>query len=337
MIKRRGELLDLRTGQTEAVGTSAIISRNGRFLFNGEVAHRPPDGRLAAARGSAGLRRLGRIAAIQGSVQPPPDRPGWNRPGRNGRVAHWPGRRCGREHDQGHGLPGTVSPVVVDTITGRQVELGATGWDARISGDGQWVAFEACAGTPARNLCCAAPMRAIARSWQMRRTSHRRLRSPAMPAVVYDIAPESASCVSMRAAAKRNRPSPSALFSLLMDAPVVPGSLVRFYAVNAGDRITVNGREMPILSRPGGLPVVQIPWDLPDQWVKFTMYGGESPFETFTRTYPVSDFFPVGFAPGSPGLNEGQPAYREDWSATTYDSPASPGEIVHIYAAGLAP
>jgi uncharacterized protein (TIGR03437 family) len=117
--------------------------------------------------------------------------------------------------------------------------------------------------------------------------------------------------------------------------PIVPGSLVRFFAQNPGDHITVNGQEAPILSTPSGLPMIQLPWDLPDQWVKFTMYGGNSPFETFTQTFPVSDFFPKGFAPGSPGVNEGQPAYRQDWSATTYDSPATAGEIVHIYAVGL--
>ena len=126
-------------------------------------------------------------------------------------------------------------------------------------------------------------------------------------------------------------------FYPLVEAPALRGSLLRFYAVNAGGHITANGRDVPILSSPGGLPVVQIPWELPDTWVKFTMYGGASPFETFTRTYPVADYAPRGFEPGSPGLNEGQSAYRQDWSAGTVASPAVPGEIVHIYAVGLGP
>ena len=231
--------------------------------------------------------------------------------------------------------PGPVSPVVVDTITGRQVELGATGGNARISGDGQWVALEArvqsysgtqlvlcrADGSDCRILTEAADggsLIAISRD----------------AGVVY--ASRGGRVARIDASSGKTEPAFAiAFFSLLADAPVVPGSLVRFYGTNTGDRITVNGREMPLLSRPGGLPIIQIPWDLPDPWVKFTMHGGDSPFETFTRTYPVSDFFPVGFPPGSPGLNEGQPAYRQDWSATTYDSPAGPGEIVHIYAAGL--
>jgi uncharacterized protein (TIGR03437 family) len=69
------------------------------------------------------------------------------------------------------------------------------------------------------------------------------------------------------------------------------------------------------------------------------MYGGDSAFETMqiSASSHVYDFFPQGFAVGGAAPNLGQVAYRQDWSAITDESPAVPGEIVHIYATGLGP
>lgn len=328
----KGVLLDLNTGRSETVGQSAVISRNGRFLFTGDrlldritgasrlLTTRPA---FVGSDGSLLYKDLYNLHRID--------------PDGTDRVVMG-GMRFGGIADADENtaraivFPGPSSWVVVDTITGGQVALSATGANARISGDGQWTVSEArVAAYPGTRLqLCRADgsdCRTLGENT-----------SPVAMSRDAGIVFASRDGRVMRIDVSSGKAEPAfatSFFTLLTDAPVVPGSLVRFYGANIGDRITVNGREMPILSQPGGLPMIQIPWELPDQWVKFTMSGGESPFETFTRAYPVSDFYPVGFPPGSPGLNEGQPAYRQDWSATTYDSPASPGEIVHIYATGL--
>ncbi|HEY9250698.1 MAG TPA: hypothetical protein VIO38_16275, partial [Rariglobus sp.] len=108
------------------------------------------------------------------------------------------------------------------------------------------------------------------------------------------------------------------------NTPAVRGSAFRFQAMHPGDRILANGRELELLSPPGKPPVVQIPWDLMEDPVVFTMQGSGSELEAFTNPVPVKDLWPRAWN-----------AFREDWSASTSASPAAPGEIVHIYATGL--
>jgi len=337
--QRKGELLDLGTGQIEIVGTEAIISRNGRYLFTGNAlvdritgTSRPLPGAAAfvGSDGSILYRDRDNLHRVD------PD-------GTDRTVIS--GLRFGQLVDADENtttaiiLPWPVSPVVVDTITGRQVDLGtvgaSTGESPILSRDGQWVTFAARLPPDyhTQGILCrsdASGCKALTDSSML-----------ASPIAISDDA-GSVYAVLQNGVVRidtstggTERAFVFGILSPLSDKPMVPGSLVRFSAVNAGDHITVNRMEVPLLSPPGALPVIQIPWDLPGQWVQFTMYGGDSPFETHTLTYALSDFFPQGFVPGNPGLNEGQPVYREDWSATTFESPAIPGEIVHIYAVGL--
>jgi uncharacterized protein (TIGR03437 family) len=327
-------LFDLRTGHREVVGTTAIISRNGRFLYNGEVL-------IDRATGTSRAVPAATVVGNEGSVLYK-DRDSLHRiaPDGSDRVV-MTGLRFGNIYtaDDNATVAGVVlgpaPPIVVNTITGEQVSLhdlraeAASPW---ISADGTQMVFSS--RFPDQVMLCridgldCRPLTAFpegarpiaisgdASIFYARTNDNRILRlDPGAGQVEVAFA--------------------IPLLSTLSERPLVPGSLVRFYAQNPGDHVTLNGRRVPLLSLPTGLPVIQIPWDLKDQWVRFTMYGGSSPFETFTPAYPVSTFAPQGFVPGHVGLNEGQPAYRQDWSATTYQSPAVPGEIVHIYAVGL--
>jgi uncharacterized protein (TIGR03437 family) len=336
--RTKGGLLNLGTEQVEIVGSRAIISRNGHYLFTGDAlvdriagTSRPVSvgAAFVGSDGSILYRDLNSLHRID------PD-------GTDRTVMS--GFRFGTLIDADENtttaivIPATTSTVVLDTITGRQVDLSAAGGStmpAFLSRDGQWVTFgvQLPPDYHAHVILC----RSDASDCKI-------LTNPPILASAIGISGDASTVYASfqnriwridTSTGRTERAFGFASFSPLAEAPIVPGSLVRFYALNAGDHIAVNGVEAPVLSSPGGAPVIQVPWDLPDQWVKFTMSGGDSPFETFTRTYPISDFFPQGFAPGSPGLNEGQPAYRQDWSATTYESPATAGEIVHIYAVGL--
>ncbi|MDQ6759798.1 MAG: hypothetical protein M3Z32_08040 [Acidobacteriota bacterium] len=330
----KGALIDLATGQVEVVGKSAVISRNGRFLFNG-------DSLIDRTAGTSRQILAAAIVGNDGSVLYK-DRDSLHRvePDGTDRIV-MTGLRFGMVYtaDENATMASVVrgpgAPIIVNTITEEQLNvdpLGAIAVAPYISADGSQMAFAA--HSPPRVMLC-----------RIDGTHCTFLATPPVGGIPVAVSGDAGNVYAqttdnriVRINTRTGRTEQAfviASFSPLQDIPLVPGSLVRFYAVNAGNHITVNGREVPLLSSPVGLPVVQIPWDLPDQWVKFTMYGGNSPFETFTRTYPVSDFYPEGFVPGSPGVNEGQPAYRQDWSATTYQSPAVSDEIVHIYAVGL--
>jgi len=327
----RGELLNLRTGQAEIVGTTAKISRNGHYLFTGDTlidriaGTSKPVSVATAFVGSDGsllYRDLNNLHRID------PD--GTDRIVttifRFGQLIEADENTTAVVVNRGPG-----SPIVVDTLTGREVALPGAFGVAHLSRDGQWVTFAARQPPDYREqvtLC-----RADASECKL-------LGNPPILASPIAISGDASSVYAsfenriLRIDSRTGQTEQVFVLASLFppEAPIVPGSLVRFSAFNAGDHITVNGREAPILLSTPWAPVIQVPWDLPDQWVKFTMYGGESPFETFTRTYPVSDFYPQGFAPGNPPENA---AYRQDWSATTYESPAVPGEIVHIRSVGL--
>ena len=338
--RSRGAVLHLDTGEIEFVGTMPVISRNGRYLLTGDAlidriagTSRPvsvparffgSDGSMLYSDG----RNLHRI-----------DPDGTDRTVIGGLRL---GNLVGADENTATAIVNfVVSQVVVNTITGRQTDLTtltaalATSPSALLSSDGQLVTFQVLLPpNPARRVILC----------RTEASGCKLLTSPSIDASPIAISGDAGAVYALSGnrvlhidtvTGRTEQAFLVTLFSPLQDTPLVPGSLVRFSGLNTGAHITVNGREVPLLSPPGGLPVIQIPWDLPDPGVKFTMYGGDSPFETFTRTYPVSDFFPQGFAPCDPGLNEGQPAYRQDWSSTTYQSPAVPGEIVHIYAVGL--
>ncbi len=332
----RGELLDLRTGQVEIVGTMAVVSRNGRYLFTGDALVEPTAGT------SRPLSIAPAFVGTDGSLLYR-DRDSLHRidPDGTDRTVI-SGFRFGQliAADENTTtaivFPEPGSPVVLDMLTGRQVDLStagaSTGAPAFLSRDGQWVTFEAQLPPDyyAQVMLCRSDA-----------SGCKTLTNPPVLASPIALSGDAASVYAiyqnrvLRIDTKTGRTEQGfvfASFSPQTDAPIVPGSLVRFSALNAGDHITVNGMEAPLLSSPDGLPVIQVPWDLAGQSVQFRMYGGDSPFETVTRTYPVSDFYPQGFGPGSPVENA---AYRQDWSATTYESPAAPGEIVHIYAVGL--
>lgn len=334
----KGALLDLRTGHIEIAGTRTIISRNGRYLFTGDslidriAGTSRPVSVQAGFVGSDGSLLYG-AKDILHRIDPD---------GTDRIVARGLGDYSLQDADENTTtailLRYSAPPLVVNTITGQQFDLGAAGAkvlaSAFLSRDGQWVAsVRRPSNSPEQVVLCRADA-----------TGCRTLTDPDLDAgpiaisgdagAVYAISSQSR---VLRIDTGTGRTERAFAFSFLTPSePIVRGSLVRFSPVNPGNHITLNGREMPLFWPPGGVPVIQVPWDLPDQSATFTMYGGESPFETFTpQIFPVYDFFPQGFAPGDIRLNEGQPAYRENWSATTYQSPAIPGEIVHIYAIGL--
>ncbi|MDQ6708618.1 MAG: hypothetical protein M3Z85_21880 [Acidobacteriota bacterium] len=332
-----GALLHLDTGRIELVGAMALISRNGRYLFTGDAVI----DRIAGTSRRVPVRRAfvgsdGSILYSDGRNLHRIDPDGTDRIVRAGLSL---GSLDGADENTTTAILSFVGPqVLINTITGRETDLTTltaatpTNKTALLSNDGQWVAFEVYGPTytTRRVILCRADA-----------SGCKFLTGPSIDAFLFAISGDGSTVYAVSAGrylhidTGTGRTEQAVVFGLLTprDPPFVPGSLVRFSALT-GDHITVNGREAPLLSPPGGLPVIQIPWDLPEQPVTFTMYGGDSPFEILAR-YPVSDFYPQGFAPGSPGLNEGQPAYRQDWSATTYQSPAVPGEIVHIYAVGL--
>jgi uncharacterized protein (TIGR03437 family) len=330
----RGELLNLRTGKAEIVGTTAKISRNGRYVFTGDAlidrlaGTSKPVSVATAFVGSDGsllYRDLNNLHRID------PD--GTDRIViaifRFGQLIEADENTTAVVVNRGPG-----STTVVDTLTGREVALPGAFGVAHLSRDGQWVTFAVSQPPDYREQ--VALCRADASECKV-------LKNPPIMGSPIAISGDASSVYAsfenriLRIDTNSGHTEQAFAIAALFppQAPIVPGSLVRFSAFNAGDHITVNGQEAPILPSTPWAPVIQVPWDLPDQWVKFTMYGGESPFETFTRTFPISDFYPQGFAPGSPGVNEGQPAYRQDWSANTYESAATSGEIVHIFAVGL--
>src|SRR5260370_23154114 len=121
---RNGGLLNLRTGQVEMVGTRAIISRNGRYLFTG-------DSLVDRVAGTS--RPVVSIAAEfvgdDGSLLYR-DRYNLHRidPDGTDRIVMsgvYFGQFIGADQNTTTAIvsPGPGSPVVLDTITGRQVDL----------------------------------------------------------------------------------------------------------------------------------------------------------------------------------------------------------------------
>ncbi len=295
--RSRGAVVHVDTGQIEPVGAMAIISRNGRYLFNGDALidriagiSRPVSigGSIEAFVGSDGSllyrepRNLHRI-----------DPNGTDRTVTNGlRFGHL----YAADDNTTTAIisvDSVLPNVVVNTITGRQVSLDTPGLrysaPAFLSGDGQWVTVEAKLRPNYRTqimLC-----RADASGCKF-------LTSAANEASPIAISGDAGAVYSyqMRIETSTGRTEPTFVLAptlSLANPPVVPGSLVRLESSTAVDHIGVNGRAAPLLSPPGVFPVIQIPWDLPDTTVQFTIDGGDSPFEIPSRVYPVSDFFRV--------------------------------------------
>lgn len=333
--KARGLLLHTATGEVEEVGSQAVISRNGRYLFTGNALvdrltgeSRPtPAAAFVGSDGSVLYKDLSNLHRIE--------------PDGTDRVVMG-GLRFGLIADADENaetavvVPGPTTPLVLNTRTGERVDLielgAATGHPAYLSADGQQVFFAVY--LPLHPGYQVMMCRSDA-------TACRLLTTPPITAYPAAISGDGSTAYALyrdrllridTATGRTEQPFVIPVFYPVQDV-LVPGSLVRFTAWNAGRNATLNGEELPVLASAEESLIVQIPWEAAGE-AQFTLWGGDSPFETSTRVYPLAGFHPQAFASPAAAPLENS-AYRQDWSATTYESPALPGEIVHIYAVGL--
>jgi len=325
----RGALLYTGTGLLGILGDNPVLSRNGRFLYHGGfLLDRTVNGSRPVPRpfavGNDGSILYGDRQSLHRVWPDGTDRVVWS-PMRNAALVS-----ADENADRVVILRAPDSFFVLTSTTGKETDLTSLGarFYPLLSPDGSRVAFRT---DEASKICSS-----NGSNCKLLPSSSTGIGPVALSrdgAVLYADSREGIERVDTASGRAQRAFSVNMLYPL--QEHLVPGSLVRFYAINAGDHITLNGRDAPLLSAPDGLPIVQIPWELTDEWVKFTMYGGVSPFETFTQSYPVSDFYPQAFPPGNPELNGGNAVYRLDWTPATSENPAAPGEIVQIYAVGL--
>ena len=123
-----------------------------------------------------------------------------------------------------------------------------------------------------------------------------------------------------------------------LPGPGVPGSAVVLDG-HGLDRVTprVGGLAMPVLSASGGRIVFQIPWDTPAGDTELALENSGGPFES-AFPYTIQEFGPSAVPLGDASAQPVPIAVHEDFgSPVTADNPATPGEVVHIYATGLGP
>jgi uncharacterized protein (TIGR03437 family) len=117
---------------------------------------------------------------------------------------------------------------------------------------------------------------------------------------------------------------------------VVPGSLVRITGRRLGNRVRFGSTPGAVTSAQPEEVLVQVPWDLLPAETGVFVYEtvsvsrDDSPLEAVTPEFTSSyaTFRPAGF----------YPPIHQDWSGfVTQESPARPGEVLHIYATGLGP
>jgi uncharacterized protein (TIGR03437 family) len=332
-VTERSYVLYTATRTLEPLSKPAAMSRNGRFLFDGETL---------TDRATGAVRRYG-TTALQFAV------------GNDGSVLCK--TRDTFQRIDSAGASRTISTgarfanlgdvdenaitalvtnpgqtVLLDAISG---EIRPVPTLAHLSGNGQWVA------SVARSQPEYVPQVQICRT---NGTDCKLLTTPpitAYPSAVSQhgeivFAAYGGAVLRIETATGRTE-QPFILPSVRPEQspPFVPGSLARLVSDNPGTLATVNGQAVPVLGRESRAIFVQIPWEVTDS-VWFTMAGDELPFETSSQTYPLTDYNPQAVAPMDKGPLENS-AYRQDWTATTYESPARPGEILHAIVTGLGP
>jgi len=106
-------------------------------------------------------------------------------------------------------------------------------------------------------------------------------------------------------------------------------------------RIRIAGFDAVLQTVSPSLVWFQVPWEVPPQEGASLEYvSGDSPFETGPGTVDVRTIAPhtFGTADAGNGYSIYSLAAHQDWSAlVTPDSPAQPGEIIHLYFNGLGP
>lgn len=338
---RPGFLLHTDTLEVESLPRPARISRNGRFLFDGATLTDRSTGRTRSVGGGADQFVVGNDGSVVYKTRFAIQRA--DADGTDGLVKSSPSAERIDDADENAikvVLQPPSSPELLDVLSGKTEMIpsdlaGFARYPARISADGRWVASVA---------AIAPDYREETQICRIDGTGCKLLTTPPITSqpiaisrsgeVVY--ARYNGEILRIEAATGRTE----RIFILPeaypeQSAPLVPGSAVRIVSMNLGTSVTVNGRPARILARSERDLIVQVPWEATGT-VQFTVYGGESPFETAPFPLALADYNPQAVSPRDVGpLNNS--AYRQDWSATTYESPARPGEILHVIMVGLGP
>ena len=325
-----GVLLDIATGRATAVGQFPHLSRNGRYLAGekgildrqtGMLRAVPPgaDGAYGAYAGNDGsavyrdLRTLHRIA---------PD--GTDRivfeQMRNARI-------FGVDENADRVLICDGGCFFLSTVTGNRVDVRQGSGVPLMSPDGGWFAARV---LNVVNLCrvSVAECRPIpgvsgdpssiglSRDGEFMWSSHERTQT----STGARLATGFTYCAVTPA----------------YDNVLTPGSRVRLRVSGPGERLLVNGREIPWVSPPrDGFADAQLPWDFAAPTALFSMPEGDCTLVVEGYPARVAEFAPSGFA--GPFPQEGVYGYNAEWKPVTSASPVRPGELVHFYLVGLGP
>jgi uncharacterized protein (TIGR03437 family) len=322
-----GILLHTDTGEVEPVGKTAIISRNGRYLFTGDAVldrvagtSRPAPYLGAIVVGSDGSLlytvRSGNSTTVHRSDPDGMDRAVVSVP--YGLIGDFDENLTKVVVQSNYGYD---PPVVFNTITGQQVDLGAVGAlggadAALLSSDGQWVTLDTYSGV---KLCHADASGCRLLTTEGNSTTPIAISRNASSVYAFQYLHQVLHIDTITSRTEQAFVVPGFVFPE-QTPPLVAGSLVQLENASPVTNVTLNRQEIQILARSEGMVIVQIPWEATDQ-------GAVS--------FPLTDYAPRPF-PGMP-LGNTTNAYRQDWSATAIDSPANPGEVVHVYAVGLGP
>jgi uncharacterized protein (TIGR03437 family) len=116
---------------------------------------------------------------------------------------------------------------------------------------------------------------------------------------------------------------------------ITPGSLMHLNGRRLGTKVRIGDHEAHIVAADDKDVFAQVPWELPapeqqPSSLSISVARGDSPLETATPEYTLNyaTYHPAAFI---------EPVH-EDWSGfITPESPARPGEVIHVYATGLGP